>query len=86
MSEIVKNVSGVIMVSCEGSACEEVVKRAKSQIKVVTEAFRVLKTKSSDDISVIINMDAVSKKQILDAKDDVLKLDGVKSIKYRIAD
>ena len=60
--------------------------RAKSQIKGVTDAFRVLKTKSSGDINVIINMDAVSKKQILDAKDDVLKLDGVKSIKYRIAD
>ena len=29
MSEIAQNVSGVIMVSCEGSACEEVVKRAK---------------------------------------------------------
>lgn len=86
MSEIVKKVSGVIMVSCEGSACEEVAKRAKSQIKGVTDAFRVLKTKSSGEINVIINMDAVSKKQILDAKDDVLKLDGVKSIKYRIAD
>lgn len=86
MSEIVQNVSGVIMVSCEGSACEEVVKRAKSQIKGVTDAFRVLKTKSSGDINVIINMDAKSKKQILNAKDDVLKLNGVKSIKYRIAD
>jgi hypothetical protein len=73
------------MVSCEGSACEEVVKRAKSQIRGVTDAFRVLKTKSSGDINVIINMDA-SKKQILEAKDDILRLDGVKSIKYRIAD
>jgi hypothetical protein len=85
MSDLVQNVSGVIMVSCEGSACEEVVKRAKSQIRGVTDAFRVLKTKSSGDINVIINMDA-SKKQILEAKDDILRLDGVKSIKYRIAD
>jgi hypothetical protein len=85
MSDLVQNISGVIMVSCEGSACEEVVKRAKSQIRGVTDAFRVLKTKSSGDINVIINMDA-SKKQILEAKDDILRLDGVKSIKYRIAD
>jgi hypothetical protein len=85
MSDLVQNVSGVIMVSCEGSACEEVVKRAKSQIRGVTDAFRVLKTKSSGDINVIINMDA-SKKQILEAKDDILRLDGVKSIKYRIVD
>jgi hypothetical protein len=50
MSEIVQNVSGVIMVSCESSASEEVVKRAKSQIKGVTDAFRVLKTKSSGSL------------------------------------
>jgi hypothetical protein len=72
------------MVSCEGSACKEVVKRAKSQIKGVTDAFPVQKTKSSGNIDVIINMDAESKEQILDAEDDVLKIDGVKSIKYRI--
>lgn len=81
--QVTQNVSGVILVTCEGNACKEVMKRAKLEINGVTDVFRV-NEKRYDNADVIINMDVKTREQLIDAKDSVLNMNGVKSIKYRI--
>ena len=85
MSELVQNVSGVILVTCAGNACKEVIRKAREDISGVTDVFRV-NQKKYDSADVVINMNVETKEQLLNAKDSILNMNGVKSIKYRITE
>lgn len=60
-----------------------VIKKAKSDIKGVTSAVRVEKNSASSP-DVMINIFIKSREDIIKAKDRLLDIDGVKSIKYLI--
>lgn len=76
-------VSGVILVSCDGNSCKDVIKRSKSEISGITSAFIVDK-KTSEDPGVVINLDTVSEDDFMKAAKTLLEIGGVQKVNYKI--
>jgi hypothetical protein len=79
----VANKSGVILVTCDGKQRQNIIKECKSQINGVTSAYIVNKQRP-DAPDVIINVDGMSREDILAATQIVFNMGGVKKVKYRI--
>ena len=79
----VANKSGVILVTCDGKQRQNIIKESKSQIRGVTSAYIVNKQRP-DAPDVIINVDGMSREDILAATQIVFNMGGVKKVKYRI--
>jgi hypothetical protein len=79
----VANMSGVILVTCDGKRCQNIIKESKSQIRGVTSAYIVDK-QTPDAPDVIINVDASSIEYIRAATQILVNMDGVQKVKYRI--
>jgi nitrate reductase NapAB chaperone NapD len=70
------NMSGVILVTCDGKQCQNIIKETKSKIPGITSACIVDKERD-DAPDVIINMDAASREDIREATQIVVNMDGV---------
>jgi hypothetical protein len=82
MAAAAANISGIILVTCDGKSSKYIIEQSKS-LSGVTNAYRVEK-EAPDSPDVIINIDAKTREDILAAKETVLNMDGVRKVKYRI--
>lgn len=76
------SLSGVLLVTCKGKVCDNIVKKAK-KIDGVKYAFRV-KREKPEDADVIVNVNANSKDEIYSVKDKLSKDQGVNDIKIKV--
>ena len=78
--EKIGELSGILLVSCDDNEYKVIIKKAKAT-QGVTSVFQ---PKNKQYIHLVINMQNASKEEIINAKNVIGDMKGVKSIEYRI--
>lgn len=73
--------SGTMLVTCSGKSCKTAIATAKSMHEY-QDAYRV--DKNAQAVDVIINVVANSEDRLIQLKDEILKVSGVKGIELKI--
>lgn len=81
--EELQQLSGTLLISCNNHNCKKIIKRAKETFGV--SSFFEIDNKGNGSIDLIVRMKNVSKNDIINAKNQISKMEDVKSIEYRIS-
>ena len=79
-TEEIGDLSGTPLISCNDHDCKYVIKKAR-ETQGVTSVFQ---TKDKEDIDLVVSMRNASKEEIINGKNMIVGIKGVKSIEYRI--
>jgi hypothetical protein len=74
--------SGVLLVTCKGKTCDNIVKKAK-KLNGVKYAFRVNRLQP-EDADVIVNVNANSETEIFSVRNELSRDQGVDNIKVKM--
>ncbi len=72
--------SGTLLVSCDDHDCKDIIKKAK----ITQGVTSIFQPENKQYIHLVIGMQNASKEEIMNAKNIIGDMKGVKSIEYRV--